>query len=379
MRIEQLDKPAASMKRSPWLVFAIAVGVVLLGLIIHNARNGAVSPRIRNPNDTGGPHPLSDPLFGYGHWIVTIEIFSYLALVSIIALIAVLWRRYPNHPYLLMTIAVSTLAWLDAPMNWATFAAYNPDLWHWPEDWPIVSLSPTIEPLFIAAIAIFVVPPFFPAIWVLRHLQARRPLDSFVSRHPLISLSDLRFRVRIRLRLRHGRAVRPRRLVHFHPSDPLRIGLRRYPLAISPAVAVLADQHSDDSGRGVDLSRRHRTYCRRAAGAACRAAADPASAWVRSSLMLIGVNLAFMTYGVVYTAVTRWSGAATSIVCPWPWPSAKVYDPQGFYEQSGAPGPFSEGIWSTWESAQPSGRPSEALQLNGGRCAPARIGLSNKQ
>ena len=177
------------MKRSPWLVFAIAVGVVLLGLIIHNARYGAVSPRIRNPNDTGGPHPLSDPLFGYGHWIVTIEIFSYLALVSIIALIAVLWRRYPNHPYLLMTIAVSTLAWLDAPMNWATFAAYNPDLWHWPEDWPIVSLSPTIEPLFIAAIAMFVVPPFFPAIWVLRRLQARRPLDSFVSRHPLISLS----------------------------------------------------------------------------------------------------------------------------------------------------------------------------------------------
>ena len=89
MRTEQLDKPAASIKRSPWLVLAIAVGVVLLGLIIHNARYGAVSPRIRNPNDTGGPHPLSDPLFGYGHWIVTIEIFSYLALVSIIALIAV--------------------------------------------------------------------------------------------------------------------------------------------------------------------------------------------------------------------------------------------------------------------------------------------------
>ena len=121
--------------------------LVLLGLIIHNARYGAVSPRIRNPNDTGGPHPLSDPLFGYGHWIVTIEVFSYLALVTIVALIVVLWRRYPKHPYLLMTIAVTTLAWLDAPMNWVTFAAYNPDLWHWSEDWPIVSLSPTVEPL----------------------------------------------------------------------------------------------------------------------------------------------------------------------------------------------------------------------------------------
>ena len=89
MRTEPLDKPRASSKRSPWLVFVIAVGVVLLGLIIHNARYGAVSPRIRNAGDTGGPHPLSDPLFGYGHWIVTIEIFSYLALLSIIALIAI--------------------------------------------------------------------------------------------------------------------------------------------------------------------------------------------------------------------------------------------------------------------------------------------------
>jgi hypothetical protein len=138
MTNEQLGTPdTLSKKHLPWSVAAIAITLVLLGLIINNARYGAVSPRIRNPNDSGGPHPLSDPLFGYGHWIVTIEIFSYVALVSIVALIVVLWRRYPKHPYLLMTIAVTTLAWLDAPMNWVTFAAYNPDLWHWPEDWPI--------------------------------------------------------------------------------------------------------------------------------------------------------------------------------------------------------------------------------------------------
>jgi hypothetical protein len=77
-----------------------------------------------------------------------------------------------------------------------------------------------------------------------------------------------------------------------------------------------------------------------------------------------------MAYGFVYMAVTRWSGAATSVV--WPWPSAKVYDPQGFYERNGAPGPFSEGIWSTWESAQPHGRPVVQAPLGGGRCTPIR-------
>jgi acetyl esterase len=54
----------ASNRRSAWLVVVVAGGLVLLGLVVRNARYGAVSPRIRNPNDTGGPHPLSNPLFG---------------------------------------------------------------------------------------------------------------------------------------------------------------------------------------------------------------------------------------------------------------------------------------------------------------------------
>lgn len=89
-------------------------------------------------------------------------------------------------------------------------------------------------------------------------------------------------------------------------------------------------------------------------------------------VMLVGVNLAFMTYGLVYTAVTRWSGAATSVVCWWPWPSAKIYDLQGFYEQAGAPGPYSAGIWSTWESAQPHGCPVVSAPRGAGRCTPVR-------
>jgi hypothetical protein len=345
-----------------------AAGAVLLGLIVYNARNGAVSPRIRNPHDTGAPHPLSDPLFGYGHWIVTIEVFSYLALVSIIALIVVLWRRYPGHPYLLMAIAVSTLAWLDAPMNWATFAAYNPDLWHWPEDWAIVSLSPTIEPLFIAAIAMFVVPPFFPAIWALWRLQSRRSRDAFVSRHPLIGLSGLVFAFGFvydfameELCVRIGLYT----FTQVIPFGSVFTGTRwQFPLLwqsslisilMIPAAVLI---YRDDTGRTV------------AERMALRAKILPSRPLLSSFIvMLVGVNLAFMTYGVVYTAVTRWSGAATSIVCPWPWPSTKVYDPQGFYEQSGVPGPFSEGIWSRWESAQPGGRPAASTP-------PARKGHS---
>lgn len=76
-------------------------------------------------------------------------------------------------------------------MNWAPYAAYNPQLWHWPETWPLVSVSPTVEPFVVIGYALFYLAPFFPAIWILRRMQRRRPVDSFVWRHPLISLAIL--------------------------------------------------------------------------------------------------------------------------------------------------------------------------------------------
>jgi hypothetical protein len=47
-----------------------------------------------------------------------------------------------------------------------------------------------------------------------------------------------------------------------------------------------------------------------------------------------------------------------------------VYDPQGFYEENGHPGPYSVGIWSTWMSMQPDGRPDVELGAVSDRCAP---------
>jgi hypothetical protein len=76
----------------------------------------------------------------------------------------------------------------------------------------------------------------------------------------------------------------------------------------------------------------------------------------------------FFLYGGSF-AIIRGSGAATSVACPWPFPEAKVYDPQGYYEQAGQPGPYSAGIWSGWATGQ-SGRPDTSPPPNGGRCSP---------
>jgi len=86
-------------------------------------------------------------------------------------------------------------------------------------------------------------------------------------------------------------------------------------------------------------------------------------------VMFAIINVSYFAYGAWF-AVIKATKAATSVACPWPYPEAKVYDPQGFYEKAGAQGPYSVGIWSTWMSGQPNGRPEVQPPPRGeGACA----------
>ena len=64
--------------------------------------------------------------------------FSRSSRCSLLITIYVLaWRRYGPHPVLLMGIVTTLIVWQDPIMNWSPYAVYNPQLWHWPEDWPL--------------------------------------------------------------------------------------------------------------------------------------------------------------------------------------------------------------------------------------------------
>ena len=87
------------------------------------------------------------------------------------------------------------------------------------------------------------------------------------------------------------------------------------------------------------------------------------------AVMFLILNACYLClYGGPF-AIIRASGAATSVACPYPYPEAKVYDPQGFYEKAGQLGPYMSGIMSGWETGQ-SGRPAVAFPVHGGRCSP---------
>lgn len=269
-------------RRSPWPVLFVLTAVTVIALVAYHARRGAVSDRIRNPEVEGAPRPV-DPLFGFDHWVTVLQIFTIFAVVAITVVLVIAWRRNPRSPLFWMAIVTTLIVWQDPIMNWSPFAVYNPDLWHWPEDWPLVSISPTVEPFLVFGYVLFYFGPYFPAVWILRKLQARKPVDSFVWRHPLLSLAGF--------------------------------------------ILVIG--------------------------------------FIFDAMLEI-----YFAYGTGF-AIIKWTRAATSVACPWPYPEAKVYDPQGFYELNGQPGPYSVGIWSTWMSAQPDGRPDVTPPADGGRCGEA--------
>jgi hypothetical protein len=349
-------------------VLASAVSLALV-FVAHNARHGAVADRIANPAVHGAPRPVA-PLFGWTHWLGAEQAGTIVAMVLIAATFVVMWRRHPRHPILLMAICCTAIVWQDPIMNWAPYAVYNPQLWHWPETWPLVSLSPTVEPFVVIGYVMFYLAPFFPAVAILRRIQRRRPMDSFVWRHPLVSLALLIYvvgfvydAIQEILLVRTGMYIYSQVI----PWGSVFTGhTYQFPLlwesslvttVMIPAGVLL---YRDDTGRTVaeKLAQRIRIGALRA---------RPALGTFLVMFVLINAAYLFL-YGGGF-AVIRGSGAATAVACPFPYPEAKVYDPQALYAEAGQPGPYGAGIWDTWETGQ-SGRPA-VDQPAAGRCSPA--------
>jgi hypothetical protein len=348
-----------------WVLLASVVGWMLI-LVAHNARHGAIAARIKNPTVKGSPRPVP-PLFGWAHWLALEQAGTIIMIVLIVAVCAVMWQRYPKHPILLMAIACTGIVWQDPIMNWAPYAVYNPQLWHWPETWPLVSISPTVEPFVVAGYVVFYLAPFFPAIWILRRLQRRRRVDSFVWKHPLISLAVLIYAVGfVYDALQEIVLIRTQLYIYSQviPFGSVFTGKTyQFPLlwesslvttVMIPAGVLL---YRDDTGRTVaeKLAQRVRTFRGR-------------PALGTFAVMFAILNACYLLlYGGGF-AVVRATGAATSVACPYPFPEAKVYDPQGLYEKTGQPGPYYGGIMDGWQTGQ-AGRPNLGLPTTGGRCS----------
>ncbi len=351
--------------RATWIWLAVIV--VAISLIAWHARMGAVSPRIANPEVTGVPRPV-DFLFGWPHWLALHQWGTVVMMLVLIRACVKKWIREPGHPYVLMTIATTAIVWQDPIMNWAPYAVYNPQLWHWPEDWPLVRLSPTVEPFIVIGYATFYFGPFFPAIAIQRRLQARAPMEAFVWRRPLLTLAMLVlvigfvFDAILEIFLVHTGLYIYSQVI---PWGSIFAGTPfQFPLIWESALvtvvmipaAILC--YRDDTGRtqAEKLAQRFRWL--------------PNRPVLGTFLMMFAIlNVSYFVYGGAFGAI-RATGIATAVACPYPFPEARVYDPQGFYERQGQPGPFFEGHWNRWMTAQPNGRPTDNPVAEDGYCLP---------
>ena len=131
-----------------------------------------------------------------------------------------------------MGLVTTIIVWQDPMMNWAPYAVYDPRLWHWPESWPYVSLAPTVEPFVVFGYVMFQFGPYFPAVWALRKIQARRAADTFVWRHPLLSLGVLIFIFGFIIDMILEVTMIHTGSLHLLAGDSVRFDLRRHPASV---------------------------------------------------------------------------------------------------------------------------------------------------
>lgn len=356
-------------RQHPWASgIAIVVVLAIAAFFTYHARVGAVSARIRNPDVVGAPRSV-EYLFGLSGaaWTTIAQVGTLVAMSGAVVVFMIAWRRTPGHPVMLMAIVTTLMIWLDPITNWAPFGVYNPQVWHLPEDWPLVSISPTVQPFVVLGYAAFYLAPYFPASWILRRLQAGRPSNSFVWRHALMSLAAIILSIGFLIdALLEISTVRTGLYIYSQvvPFGSVFVGTPfQFPLLyVSLGVALVMVPvgvllYVDDTGHSVaeKLARRARIFPRhRKLG--------------MFVVMLAIMNVVYFGYVVEFTVI-RWADAATAVACPWPYPEAKVYDPQGLYQKNGQPGPYSAGILSEWVTGQPDGRPHYSPPADGGRCS----------
>jgi Spirocyclase AveC-like len=364
----QADSPGSARTGPNWgRVISLFAWLGFLGFTAAMMRT-AVDPRVANPNVEGRPRPVGF-LTGFDHWQVIPQVGALIMVVVLTIVFIRGWRKNPGSPVLLMVLVTTLIVWQDPLMNWSPYAVYNPMLLHWPESWPLIMMSPTVEPFIVFGYVTFYFGPYFPAIWILRKRQAKRGPEAFVTRHPLLSLGALVlvigfiFDAMLEVSLvRTGLYIYSQAIPFgtLFAGDTFQFPLLWESLSVTfvmiPAAILV---YRDDTGKSV------------AEKLAAKARLFPTKPVLGTFLVMFAIiNVAYFAYGGWFWAIKA-SGLATSVACPWPYPEAKVFDPQGYYEKAGAEGPFSVGKWSTWQYALPDGRPDvEPPPPGEGACAP---------
>lgn len=309
---EQSRRPV----RRPLAIAGLGVALAVVLIVLITAEKG---PEGRILADR--PVESYPQLWGYDHWITTVQIATLIATSAFLAYFVLASRRNGRlHPALPVLGGLFVMGWLtDSFANWTSSAAMNPELLHYPTSWWFFDVSPTTAPIIntVAYPYLFI----FPALAVTtllrrRPVAPRRPLwtvfgITFVIAVPinwvLVNLFMCRIEYWTYTQVPSWAVVRGETPWQYSWHDPLSLAV------LTGVTAVLLWR-------------------------------PPSGSTLRQIAVVIVVTaMAYVPYNAAWASFRLTDSGDT--LAPWIYENTKVYDPKGDYAEAGIPGPYFRGIW----------------------------------
>jgi hypothetical protein len=343
--------PAKRQRPSAAVIVAALAAVAALIYVAANLRRGLTSEEIMRPGVSGHPRG-GHPYLGWDHWVAFWEIGGSLAFLTMAGIFLRRSRAIGRiHPVLLIMGAFMVMVVWDPLQNWATYAAYDPRLLHFPESWAWANISPTTEPVILIPLyAVYFFLPSAMAAAVLRRVHVRRP-DSWVRRRPLLAIALLTVAIGFVFdgfcEVLFFTKMQLYTMTHVAPFGSVYQGQEhQFPLIFNSGLITLPMAAAgvllwrDDTGRtqAEKLAMRWRLTARR-------------PRLGEFAVMVVAVNIAYAPFFLGFAAL-RQTDSARIVAQPWRYQETKVYDPQGHYRDAGVPGPYFRGVWDGWLSGR---------------------------
>ena len=320
---------------------AILLGLTAVIVAVLNSSRDVSGTRIGRPD--GAYVPDRTEFLGISNWYLPFEIGSIVIFLVVWSVSIYRSRRHSKPTPTLILMSVTTaLVLLDPIMNWAPYAAYDPRMLHFNVDWPWINLAPTVEPwAVIIGYGYFFLIPAWITLAVYRRWATRASIDSWIVRKSRLAVLALSIPICI---VWDGLAESLFVQMGFYtytqvipfgstftgtPGQfPLIWEAVLFGLVIAPTAPLM---WVDDRGQtwGESMALRFNMF--------------------RGRPHIGAFTMAFAVMGTIYLAyglcfgLIRATGIATEVATPWRYPETAVYDPQGYFEEAGNPGPFYRG------------------------------------
>lgn len=335
-----------------WVLIALGIAALIYAIV--NSSRSVEGTRIARP--AGSHVPQRTAFLGTSDWYFYFEILTIVGAIAIwsTALYQTRKRGKPS-PLLIMVAAITVTALWDPLVNWAGYASYNPREFHLDVDWPWFNLQPTVQAWVpIWGYAGFFLVPAWLTLALYKRLSQRVAPNAFLVRKPRLAILAMAIPICIvfdavveTLMVRTG-IFNYTQVVPFGSifvGEPWQFpliwesGLFGSVIALTAPLMWVNDQNQT---WGETFSLRYRIFHGR----------PNLGAFVMSVLAfsVVYVVVYFIPMGAI-----RMSGIATGVGTPWRFPETAVFDPQGYYENTGNPGPYYVGTWGGWERRSPGG------------------------